>query len=232
VFFLFALVFVPLRAELAGSEPASPIKEEAQEEFFPRNFRLSFGIGGNVPLRDISEKYNTGTLMELLFGYNAASFLQLETGIGYTTGFLSDEGFVGFDFGSGTIVELRGSYIALPFGIRFTRELWSENSSASLGGGGLYNRYSQSLNYVDYLGLRAKQSESRDGLGYYGLAAYDHYFGAQYGLSAKVRYVRTRTSGENVGEILTSEGEDYDPNERGETSDGWLAITVSLIYRF
>lgn len=208
-----------------------PLKEEPEEVFLPRNFRLSFGIGGNVPLRDVGDTYNTGTIMELLFGYSPVKFLLLEGGIGYTTGFLNNEGFLGYDFGSGTIIELRGSYISLPLGLRLTKSLWNENVSASLGGGVLYNRYAQSLNFVDYLGLRAQETESRDGVGYYGLASYDHFFGSQYGLAAKVRYVRTHTSGENVGGVLTEE-EDYDPEVTGDSSDGWLAVTVSLIYRF
>lgn len=227
-----SLLFLYYPPGLSGLEAQSPIKEEPEEVFFPRNFRLSFGIGGNIPLRDVGEAFNTGTLMELLVGYYPVKFLQFEGGLGYTTGFLNAEGLVGVDFQTGTIVELRGSYLTLPLGLRLTKGLWNENVSASVGGGVLYSRYAQSLNFVDYLGLRAQETESRDGVGYYALVSYDHFFGSQYGLAAKARYVRVHTSGENVGEILTEEGEDYDPNETGTTSDGWLAITVSLIYRF
>ncbi|MFQ6103084.1 MAG: outer membrane beta-barrel protein [Candidatus Glassbacteria bacterium] len=207
----------------------SPDEEEVQTE---KKFRLALGIGGNMPRRDLGDSYETGTLVELFLGYHILKYIQVEGGLGYTTGFLKGEGIVGFDAATGRIIELRGSYIALPLGLKLIKGFRNDSMNFSIGSGFLYNRYAQNLNLIDIFGLASRQTESRSGFGYYANSSYEHFFSSQYGIGARVRYVTTRTSGENVGGVLTGEGEDYDPQEEGKTRDAWLTISAALLYRF
>jgi hypothetical protein len=209
---------------------AAPIREEVEAEVI-RKFTLSLGIGGAIPEKDLGGIYDTGTQMELLVGYQVAPPLRLEAGFDYVTGFLPVEGLIGIDFGTGTIIELRGTYLSTPVGLEATRSFRNGKIDVSAGGGVLYNRYSQSVNLTDYFGLAATSSDSRDGFGYYAAAAYEQFLGERFGIGAKVRRVWTRTSGKNVGGLLTP-GEDYDPDLTGSTDDAWLSIYGAVLYRF
>lgn len=205
---------------------------EEEDENKETKYRLAFAIGGDAPLRDLSTPYNVGTLMELTLGYHLYPFLQIEGGLGYTTGFLEGEGVIGFDYGTGRVVELRGNYIMLPIGLKFLKSFNENNLFLSAGGGVLYNRYAQSLSLVDIYGLASQRTESRSGGGFYFNTAIDHFFTESYGITARVRYVKVRTSGENVGNVLGQEPGDYDPESKGTTDDAWLGITGGLVYRF
>lgn len=238
-FFEFPLMFESgnlLEAHLSpqqrGRRGRRGMLEEEEEDMSVKKFRMALGIGGNMPRRDVSDPFDTGTLMELMIGYNLRSFLQIEGGLGYTTGFLPEEGIVGIDTQTGRIVELRGSYLQLPIGLKLALGFRGGSSSIGIGAGVLYNRYAESLSLIDVLGLAARETVSRGGLGYYGNWTYDHFFSGQYGLGARVRYVWTDTSGENVGNILDQSQDDFDQNSKGETSDAWLSIAGALIYRF
>jgi hypothetical protein len=217
-----------------GPRRRGPRREEEPKSFADAKYTLAFGLGGNIPLRDLNGVFNTGTLMKFIIGYSLLHHLQIEGGIGFTAGFLKQEGVVGIDIATGTIVELRGSYLQLPIGLALSKGFRRGASKLSLGGGVLYNRYTESLNLVDYYGLAGRESISRDGFGYYANWAYDHFFSysGQYGLGAGVRYVRTNTSGDNVGNVLREEGTNVDPHHKGTTSDGWISISVALLYRF
>ena len=91
--------------------------EEEEEDMSVKKFRMALGIGGNMPRRDVSDPFDTGTLMELMIGYHLRSFVQIEGGLGYTTGFPPEEGSGGIDTQAGRIVELRGSYLQRPIGL-------------------------------------------------------------------------------------------------------------------
>lgn len=210
---------------------AAPIQVEI-DTIMPSKFTISLGIGGAVPGRDLGDVYDAGTQMEFLLGYEIVPALQFEAGFGYVTGFLPTEGLIGIDFGTGAIIELRGSYLSTPVGLKVMKSLGIGNMRISGGGGVLYNRYSQSVDLRDAFGLAASDSDSRDGFGYYVAGAYDYFLGERFGLGAKVRHVWAGTSGKNVGGVLTPSGEDYDPDVTGSTDDSWLSIYGALLYRF
>jgi hypothetical protein len=221
-----------LMPEFQQKRPGRQRQEEEQAIIKEPKYRMAFGIGGHLPRRDLKGPFNIGTLMELILGYYLLEYIQMEGGMGYTTGFLESEGVVGFDAVTGRIVELRGSYLALPLGLKLAKGIREGSMNFAVGGGVLYNRYAQSTNLIDAFGLAARETLSRSGFGYYVNSTYDHFFSGQYGIGARVRYVRTTTSGENVGKVLQGEGEDYDPNKEGKTSDAWLSIAGALVYRF
>jgi len=204
---------------------APPI-EEVVEAPVEGKARMSFSIGGNIPLRDLAGPYNTGTVMRLTVGYRKWKILQLEGGIGYTTGFV-DEGVVAIGWSG--VVEFRVNYLSLPFGVRVPWEFRSRSMELSAGTGFLYNRYTESLNVIDYYGLASRTTAARSGFGYYLDGMFGYYFMDKYGLGLEVRWVKNGTDGENVGGVL---GSNDDSEKKGPTSDGWLSITAGLLYRF
>jgi hypothetical protein len=214
---------------LAQKRPVVPIEEELVKV---NKYRMAFSIGAAVPRRDLSEAYEVGTLVELEIGYHIRENVRLEGGLGYTTGFLSGEGTIGFDTVTGRIVELRGNYLSLPIGLKFVKSYKENDVNLSLGAGVLYNRYAQDLSLIDPFGLASRKTESRWGAGFYLSTTYEYFFGERYGLSVRGRYVMVRTSGENVGNVLQQPAGEYDPETKGKTDDAWLFIAGALAYRF
>jgi len=193
----------------------------AQEPGLARKFSASFGVGGAIPRRDLSDVFITSPLFRFTFGYRPWRYIQADAGI--ETAFHS----AGVDFSQQTIIgnlRVRDNELFVPLGARGVLPL--RRLELFAGGGGVYFHYNESVEVPgggEDSSFHCEVCTSRGGWGYYGTAGANFAIDRKrrFWIGAESRYLRANTSGDFFG-----------PLDPAETKDAWINTAAVFTVRF
>ncbi len=191
----------------------------AQDSYTKHN--ITFGAGAGLPLRELSGLFDNSPGITIDYGYRFMRHFQADTGLDVLFGAAGVRQFLPTDLG---LLRIKDIQYMWPFGGRVVWPFKDGRLQASIGGGGVYLRYSERLEQPNsYYRFSCPVCTSRSGWGAYGVAAasipIDHYQRFRFGVTAKV--YRGHTNGEAVGPVPAL-----------ETRDMWVNLFADLTVGF
>jgi hypothetical protein len=174
---------------------------------YPRH-NITFGAGAGLPCSQLSSFFADSAGVAVGYGYRFKRNLQADIGLDTLFGAARVRDFLSTDLG---YLRIRDFQYFIPFGGRVVLPFSEGRVLASLGGGGVYMRYSERLRQPSaYVHVDCPVCSSRSGWGNYALAgtslALDHYQRFRFGVTAKV--YRGHTDGESLGAVPPLETRD------------------------
>ena len=192
----------------------------AAQDSFPK-YNFSFGAGAGLPRGELRNLFADSPGLSVGFGYRFMRNFQADTGLDILFGAAGVREFVPTDLG---YLRIRDRQYMWPFGGRVVLPFKEGRVQASVGGGGVYLRYSERLSQPSsYYRFECPNCTARSGWGAYGVAAtsmaLDQSQRFRVGVTAKV--YRGHTDGEAIGSV---------PGLR--TRDMWVNLFADLSVGF
>jgi hypothetical protein len=188
---------------------------------FPKH-NISAGLGVGLPRGQLSGLLHNSAGVSVGYGYRFQRNFQADIGLDTLFGAARVRDFLySSDLG---YLRIRDFQYMVPFGGRAVLPLREGRVLASLGGGGMYMRYSERLRQPSsYYHFECPDCSSRSGWGTYALAgasvAIDRYQNLRFGVTAKA--CKGYTNGGAIGSV---------PAER--TRDFWVSLFAGLTIGF
>jgi hypothetical protein len=186
-----------------------------------RKHHVSVGMGAAIPGGDLESYYKNAFAWSVAYGYRPVEWLQADFGYdgAYNAADVNDYQYSGYG-----PLRIRDFQTFIPLGGRVVLPLAGGRVEFYGGGGGVYARYSESLQQPDpYYSIGCPSCQARDGWGYYamvgGSVALDA--GQRFRLGAISRAYRVETQGAIVGVL---------PAYR--TQDRWINTYVTFTASF
>ena len=189
------------------------------ENYYKHNF--SIGGGGAQPRGDLNGLFATSPLMNIGYGYRFHPMFQADVGLDMSFGAAEVTDYLNTGFGP---LRIKDYQYFLPFGGRVIVPLGHERFRFSAGGGGAYMRYSERVRQPSqYFRVDCPVCTSRDGVGYYGLAAFSAAIdrGNHFRVGATGKVYRGHTNGEPLGAAPPV-----------ETRDHWINVVADFTFSF
>lgn len=191
----------------------------AQDEYARHNVTL--GIGGAAPTGDIKSFMKASPMLNVSYGYRFHRYFQADLGLNMIFGAANIHDFVNTDLGG---TNLKDREYMLPFGGRVVAPLFRGRLLLGAGGGGVYLRYSESINQLDYsYQVACPVCTARSGWGGYGLANASYFLDSDrhFRVGVTTQFIRAHTNGDALGN-LPGVG----------TSDRWVNVLGEVGFSF